>query len=102
MSDDRTTLAVQRYLGELAKLDGNSPAEPVVRALIDRSVKRLHVLCRALLLRSYPRLARPPLNLQSEEMLSSVVDRLIRALEQVRPTTVRQFFALANQHMRWG
>lgn len=101
MSDDHTTLAVERYLGELANLEGSSPAEPVIRALIERSVKRLHVLCRSLLLRSYPRLARPPLNLQSEEMLSAVVDRLIRAMEEVRPTTVRQFFALANQHMRW-
>ena len=34
-------------------------------------------------------------------MLSSVVDRLLKALREVRPTTVRQFFALANQHMRW-
>jgi RNA polymerase sigma factor (sigma-70 family) len=101
MSDDHTTQAVERYLGELAKLEGNAPAEPLVRALIERAVQRLHVLCRSLLLRSYPRLARPPLNLQSEEMLSAVVDRLIRAMEEIRPTTVRQFFALANQHMRW-
>lgn len=101
MSDDHTTQAVERYLGELAKLEGNAPAEPLVRALIERAVQRLHMLCRSLLLRSYPRLARPPLNLQSEEMLSALVDRLIRAMEDIRPTTVRQFFALANQHMRW-
>ena len=101
MSDDHTTQAVERYLGELAKLEGNAPAEPLVRALIERAVQRLHMLCRSLLLRSYPRLARPPLNLQSEEMLSALVDRVIRAMEDIRPTTVRQFFALANQHMRW-
>jgi RNA polymerase sigma-70 factor (ECF subfamily) len=101
MSDEQTTIIVQKYLGELAQLDGSAPAEPIVRALVDRSVKRLHILCRSLLLKSYPRLARPPLNLQSEEMLSSVVDRLIRAMREIRPTTVRQFFALANQHMRW-
>ena len=62
---------------------------------------RLHLLCRTLLFRSYPRLARPPLGLQTEEMLSSVVERLLKAMRQVRPQTVRQFFALANQHMRW-
>jgi len=73
----------------------------VIRALIDTSVSRLHLLCRTLLLRSYPRLARPPLNLQSEEILGAVVDRLLKAMREVRPTTVRQFFALANQHMRW-
>ncbi len=101
MSEDRTTIAVENYLGELANLDGNSPAEPVVRALIDRSVKRLHLLCHSLLARSYPRLMRPPLNLQAEELLSSVVDRLLKAMREVRPSTVRQFFGLANQHMRW-
>lgn len=101
MADDHTTLAVERYLGELANLDGNAPAEPIIRALIGRSVERLHILCRTLLIRSYPRLMQPPLNLQSEEMLSAVVDRLLKAMREVRPSNVRQFFALANQHMRW-
>ncbi|HEX3871640.1 MAG TPA: sigma-70 family RNA polymerase sigma factor, partial [Pirellulales bacterium] len=86
---------------ELARLDGNDPAEPVIRVLIETSVNRLNLLCQTLLFRSYPRLARPPLNLQAEELLSAVVDRLFRAMQEVRPTTVRQFFALANQHMRW-
>jgi RNA polymerase sigma-70 factor (ECF subfamily) len=53
------------------------------------------------LYRSYPRLTRPPLNLQVEEMLSAVVERLLKALREARPATVRQFFALANRHMRW-
>ncbi|HET6327788.1 MAG TPA: sigma-70 family RNA polymerase sigma factor [Planctomycetaceae bacterium] len=101
MNDEQTTVAVQRYLDELAQLPGDAPAEPVIRALIGRSVDRLHVLCGTLLLRSYPRLTRPPLNLQTEEMLSSVVDRLLKALRETRPATVRQFFGLANQHMRW-
>jgi hypothetical protein len=69
--------------------------------LIERSLDRLHLLCSTLLFRSYPRLAKPPLNLQPDEMLSSVVDRLLKALREIRPGTVRQFFALANRHMRW-
>jgi RNA polymerase sigma-70 factor (ECF subfamily) len=101
MSGDQTTAAVQRYLDELANLHGEMPAEPVVRALLGRAVDRLHLLCRTLLLRSYPRLTRPPLSLQTEEMLSAVVERLMKAMREVRPGTVRQFFALANQHMRW-
>ncbi len=101
MDHEQTTLDVQRYLDELGNLDGSAPAEPIIRALIDRSVGRLQMLCEALLVRSYPRLMQPPLNLQSEEMLSAVVDRLIKAMQQVRPATVRQFFGLANQHMRW-
>jgi len=69
--------------------------------LLAGSVHRLQVLCAALLYRSYPRLTRPPLNLQADEMLGAVVERLLKALRGVRPQTVRQFFALANQHMRW-
>src|SRR4051794_26288054 len=34
-------------------------------------------------------------------MLSAVVERLLKALREARPTTVRQFFALAGQHTRW-
>jgi RNA polymerase sigma factor (sigma-70 family) len=98
MHQESTTAAVQRYLDELA---GDSPAEPVVRALLDRAVRRLHQLCATLLYRSYPRLTRPPLNLQVEEMLGAVVERLLKALREARPATARQFFALACQHMRW-
>ena len=98
MNEERTTAVVQRYLDELA---GDTPAEPVVRALLDRAARRLHQLCATLLHRGYPRLTRPPLNLQSDEMLGAVVERLLKALREARPTTVRQFFALAGQHTRW-
>jgi len=98
MSEEHTTAAVQRYLDELAD---NSSAEPTVRALLARAVRRLHFLCATLLYRSYPRLAQPPLNLQVDELLSAVTERLLKAMRAARPPTVRQFFALANQHMRW-
>ena len=98
MDEERTTAAVQRYLDALA---GDAPAEPVVRALLDRAVRRLHLLCASLLHRSYPRLTRPPLSLQADELLGAVVERLLKALREVRPATAREFFALAGQHMRW-
>ena len=98
MGEENTTVVVQRYLDQLA---ADSPAEPIVRALLDRAVRRLHLLCATLLHRGYPRLTRPPLNLQAEELLSTVAERLLKAMREVRPQTVRQFFALANQHMRW-
>jgi RNA polymerase sigma-70 factor (ECF subfamily) len=98
MEEERTTAAVQRYLDELA---GDAPAEPVVHALLDRAVRRLHLLCASLLHRSYRRLTRPPLNLQADELLGAVVERLLKALREARPGTVRQFFALAGRHMRW-
>jgi RNA polymerase sigma factor (sigma-70 family) len=61
----------------------------------------LHVLCANLLYRKYARLTKPPLNLETEEMLGGVVEGLLKAMRSIRPQTVRQFFALANQHMRW-
>jgi len=98
MDEEHTTAVVQRYLDELA---GDAPAEPLIRALLERAIRRLQYLCAALLYRSYPRLTQPPLSLQADEMLGAVVERLLKALRGVRPGTVRQFFALASQHMRW-
>jgi RNA polymerase sigma-70 factor (ECF subfamily) len=98
MAQEHTTAAVQRYLQQLA--DQSQP-EPVVRALLERAAARLDLLCGSLLFRSYPRLTRPPLNLQTDEMLSAVVERLLKAMREVKPGNPRQFFALATRHMRW-
>jgi RNA polymerase sigma-70 factor (ECF subfamily) len=98
VAEEHTTIVIQRYLDQLA---AGLPAEPIIRALMDRAVRRLHQLCAGLLYRSYPRLTQPPLNLQADEMLSAVVERLLKALREARPTTVRMFFGLASQHMRW-
>jgi RNA polymerase sigma factor (sigma-70 family) len=97
-NDDRTTGAIQVYLDAL---DGKTPPEPIVRALLERSAHRLQLLCTNLLYRKYRRLTMPPLNLQPDEMLDAVVERLLKAMQSVRPQNVRQFFALVNQHMRW-
>jgi RNA polymerase sigma-70 factor (ECF subfamily) len=43
----------------------------------------------------------PPTNLETAEMLGGVVEGLLKAMRSIRPRTVREFFALANQHMRW-
>jgi RNA polymerase sigma-70 factor (ECF subfamily) len=98
MAEESTTAAVQRFLDALA---GDTPPEPVVRELLDRAVRRLQLLSGALLHRSYPRLTRPPLNLSTDELLGGVVAGLLTALRTARPRTVREFFALACQHMRW-
>lgn len=102
MDQTHTTAAIQAYLDELGSLKGDDPlAEPVVRALIAKSVDRLHILCTAMLFQSYERLTRPPTNLRPEELLSSVVERLLKAMRKVRPGSVRQFFTIVNQHLRW-
>lgn len=101
MDESGTTAAVQCYLDELAGVQGDSPAAPVIRELLGRSVNRLSLLCATMLHRSYHRLTHPPLNLRSDELLSAVVERLLKALRKTRPESVRQFFGLANQHIRW-
>src|SRR5215831_5970273 len=101
MDEAHTTAAIQQYLVDLGQASGHSSAEPVVRAVLARAVDRLRMLCATLLHRSYPRLARAPVNLETDELLSAVVERLLKALEKARPANVRQFFALASQHMRW-
>jgi RNA polymerase sigma-70 factor (ECF subfamily) len=98
MASEQTSAVVQRYLDALA---ADAPADPVIRDLLDRAVRRLRLLGATLLHGSYPRLTRPPLNLESDELLGAVVERLLKALREVRPGSVRQFFALAAQHMRW-
>jgi RNA polymerase sigma factor (sigma-70 family) len=98
MADGQTTASVQRFLNALA---GDRSAEPIIRELLDRSVRRLQVLCSTMLHRNYARLTHPPLNLQEDELLGAVVERLLKSLCETRPANVRMFFALANQHMRW-
>jgi RNA polymerase sigma factor (sigma-70 family) len=98
MTEEPTTAVIQRYLDALP---GDSAAEPIIREVLDRSVGRLRFLCATLLHRSYPRLTHPPLNLETDELLGGVVAGLLTALRKVRPQTVRQFFALATQHVRW-
>jgi RNA polymerase sigma factor (sigma-70 family) len=98
MPEENTTVIVQRCLAELT---AEAAAEPVVRALLDRAFLRLQRLCATLLHHDYPRLTHPPLNLQTDELLSAVAERLLKALREARPRSVRDFFALAGQHMRW-
>jgi RNA polymerase sigma factor (sigma-70 family) len=101
MEDIHTTAAVQQFLDKLVQGPNDGPTEPIVRELLGRAVRRLQMLCANLLYRSYPRLARPPMNLQTDEVLGAVVERLLKAMRAARPETVRQFFGLANQHIRW-
>jgi RNA polymerase sigma-70 factor (ECF subfamily) len=98
MPDEPTTVVIQRYLDALP---GDTPVEPIIRELLERAVGRLRTLCGTFLYKSYPRLTRPPINLETDELLGGVVARLLTALRATHPPTVRQFFALANQHMRW-
>jgi RNA polymerase sigma-70 factor (ECF subfamily) len=98
MHEEPTTVIIQRYLDALP---GDAADERAVRELLERAAGRLRLLCTTLLYKSYPRLTRPPMNLEPDELLGGVVAGLLTALRTTRPPTVRRFFALANQHIRW-
>ena len=98
MQEEPTTAVIQRYVDALP---GDTAAEPIIRELLDRAVGRLRLLCATHLHRIYPRLAQPPVNLETDELLGGVVAGLLPALRTTRPQSVRHFFALACQHMRW-
>jgi RNA polymerase sigma-70 factor (ECF subfamily) len=98
MHEEPTTVIIQRYLDALP---GDAAAEPAVRELLERAAGRLRMLSATFLYKRYPRLTRPPMNLEPDELLGDVVAGLLTALRTSRPPTVRRFFALANQHMRW-
>ena len=85
----------------MVALRGDEDPDPIIRALLARAANRLQGLCTNMLRRHYPRLMRAPANVQEEEALSLLVERLLKAMRQVKPRTVREFFALANQHLRW-
>jgi RNA polymerase sigma-70 factor (ECF subfamily) len=103
MNEEQTTVIIQRYLdalpGDVAHPEKQT--EQIIRELLERAAGRLRLLCGTFLYKSYPRLTRPPTNLEPDELLGDVVAGLLTALRKTRPATVRQFFALANQHMRW-
>jgi RNA polymerase sigma-70 factor (ECF subfamily) len=98
MHEEPTTVIIQRYLDALP---GDTDTEPLVRELLERAAGRLRLLCATFLYKSYPRLTRPPVNLETDELLGGVVAGLLTALRTTRPPSVRQFFALACQQMRW-
>jgi RNA polymerase sigma-70 factor (ECF subfamily) len=103
MNEEPTTIIIQRYLDALPgdAATAEKLTEPIIRELLERAAGRLRMLCGTFLYKSYPRLTRPPANLETDELLGDVVAGLLTALRKTRPATVRQFFALANQHMRW-
>jgi RNA polymerase sigma-70 factor (ECF subfamily) len=77
MHEEPTTVIIQRYLDALP---GDTTAEPVVRELLVPAVGRLRLLCATFLYKSYPRLTRPPVNLETDELLGDVVAGLLTAL----------------------
>jgi RNA polymerase sigma-70 factor (ECF subfamily) len=41
------------------------------------------------------------MGVETDDVLSAIVERLLHATRDVKPSNVRQFFGLANRHIRW-
>jgi hypothetical protein len=66
MNEEPTTVIIQRCLDALP---GDAAAEPLIRELLEQATSRLRLLCGTLLHKSYPRLTRPPVSLETDELL---------------------------------
>ena len=69
MNKEQTTVMIQRYHDAS---QGHTAAEPIVRELLLRAVNRRHLLWAAFLHKSDARLTRPPVNLETGELLGVV------------------------------
>src|SRR5262245_43765365 len=75
--------------------------ESARRELIDRAYGRLRKLAAVILNEDFPRLKAAPDLLQTTEVTNDAVLGLYRALDEARPASVREFFGLAAQRIRW-
>jgi RNA polymerase sigma-70 factor (ECF subfamily) len=69
MHEEPITVVIHRYLDALP---GDTAAEPMIRELLEWAVGRLRLLYDTLLYNSYPRQTRPPVNLETDELLGGV------------------------------
>jgi RNA polymerase sigma-70 factor (ECF subfamily) len=71
------------------------------RELIDASYERLRQLAATILRESFPRLKQAPALVQTTDVANEAAEAMYRVLDEVRPATPRDYFALAAQRMRW-
>lgn len=91
MTHDQTT-QLQGWLDRMRAGD-----DAARRGLLDHAYRRLETLAHARL-EGFPRVRR---DVETGDVLNDAVHRLERALQEVRPATVREFFGLASRHIRW-
>jgi RNA polymerase sigma-70 factor (ECF subfamily) len=94
-------VAIQYCLNRLAGAANETDAQKLVRELLSVAAGPILSLCGTTLGRRYPRLAKGPFNVQPEDLLGAVAERLIKAMRNVRPAHVGEFFALTMKHIRW-
>jgi RNA polymerase sigma-70 factor (ECF subfamily) len=95
VSDDHPTAVVARYTIAVA---GGAPADPIVRAPLDRAFGRMRLLRANFLHRCSRRQVRPAWILQMDEVLAADAKRLLKAVRLASARTVREFFGLPRAH----
>ena len=101
MDAEDADAGLQRCLNRLTQTADEAEARKIVREAISVAAGQILSLCQVTLTRHYPRLAKGPFNVHADELLGAVTERLIKAMRNVRPKYVREFFALVMKHIRW-
>jgi RNA polymerase sigma-70 factor (ECF subfamily) len=71
------------------------------RRLIDGAYERLRRLAAVILNQSFPRLKAAPALLETTDVANETALALYQALGEIRPPTLRDFFRVAAQRIRW-
>jgi RNA polymerase sigma factor (sigma-70 family) len=79
----------------------NQGDEAMRMVLIDRTYERLRQLSALILRKNFPRLKEAPTLVDTTDVAHESAYRLYHALAEIRPTTVRDYFRLAAQRIRW-
>ena len=95
MTDDRTAV-LQHVIDRMRSGDDGARRE-----LIDCAYGRLRHLSAVILRKSFPRLKGAPALVDTTDVANESAYRLYQALEEIQPETVRDFFRLAAQRIRW-
>ena len=95
LGDDQTA-ELQKLIDRVNQ--GDDAARMV---LIDRAYERLRQLSALILRQSFPRLKGAPTLVDTTDVAHESAYRLYHALAEIQPTTVRDFFRLAAQRIRW-
>jgi RNA polymerase sigma-70 factor (ECF subfamily) len=95
MSKDNSA-PLQRLLSRMRLRD-----EAARHELIECAYDRLRRLARVILNESFPRLKGSPGLMQTTEVANEVALGMYELLREVRPATVRDFFRVAAQRIRW-
>jgi RNA polymerase sigma factor (TIGR02999 family) len=95
MTDDRTAV-LQQLIDRMRR--GEDEAR---RELIDRAYERLRHLSAVILRKNFPRLKVSPALVDTTDVANESAYQLYQVLAEIQPTTVRDFFRLAAQRIRW-